>query len=130
MLNSDFKSDEVEKAKKRALTLKRSDIVCQRRSKKVTADKRTLTFVINRNDFMVREIKNILRNCQTDINELLGETEIIVAERKNGNIASTVFAKSSFSREQKYMKTDQKCNGKGCKTCKIMNLEKNFYCVE
>ena len=75
---------------------------------------------------MVKKIKALLKECQTDMARLLGKTKIIVAERRNGNIASTVFAKSSFSRNEDEIKENQKCNGKGCKSCQLMNLNKEF----
>ena len=127
LMSSDFKLDEVKNAKEKALKLKRSDVLCSRRNiKRSDKSNKTLTFVINRNGFMVKEIKGILRECQPDIDRLLGKTRIIVAERRNANIASTVFAKSSFSKEENQTKRNQKCNGKGCKTCEIMILEKEF----
>ena len=104
LLNGDFKQEEVENTKKRILLLKQSDIICPRTSTKKTDECKTLTFVINRNDFMVKKIKELLKECQTDIESLLGKTKIIVAERRNGNIASTVFAKSSFSRNEDELK--------------------------
>ena len=47
---------------------------------------------------MCRGIKKILEENKFDIDTLLGgPTRIIVAERRNCNIASLLFAKSSFS---------------------------------
>ena len=79
--------------------------------------------MINRNDYMVSEIKKLVKENQSDIDRLLGKTEVVVAERRNGNVSSSVFAKSSFSREEHFLKSNQKCNGRGCKSCKIMNLK-------
>ena len=59
-------------------------------------------------------------------NRLGGSTRIIVAERRNGNIASMLFAKSSFSQAVVPIGTDQKCEGgNGCKSCGMMNLKKH-----
>ena len=82
--------------------------------------------MINRNDFMARKIKQFIRDCQPDIDRLLGRTKVMVAERKNCNIGSAIFAKSSFSKEDSLTKTDQKCAGRACKTCQIMTLNKTF----
>ena len=50
---------------------------------------------------MGKKIKDILNECQSDIDELLGgSTRIIVTERKNNSTASMVFAKSSFAKER------------------------------
>ena len=87
LMSSDFKLDEVKNAKEKALKLKRSDVLCSRRNiKRSDKSNKTLTFVINRNGFMVKEIKGILRECQPDIDRLLGKTRIIVAEKRNANI--------------------------------------------
>ena len=76
---------------------------------------------------MCKSIKKILEENQHDINLLLGEpTRIIVAKRRNSNIASMLFAKSSFSQSITPVGTDQKCNGgNGCLTCGTMNLKKS-----
>ena len=73
---------------------------------------------------MSTKIKEILKGSSSDIEQLLGKTKLIVAERKNGNIASTVFAKSAFSKNNTVLKPDQKCRKRNCKSCEIMKLEK------
>ena len=81
---------------------------------------RQLTFVINRDDYMSKSIKNILDDNKYDIETLF------VAERRNSNIASMLFAKSSFSRCIVPVGTTQKCNkGNGRLCCDMMNLKKN-----
>ena len=40
------------------------------------------------------------------------------------NIASALFAKSSFSSEDRELNENQKCNGSGCMTCRLMNVAK------
>ena len=75
---------------------------------------------------MCKSIKKILQENQHDINALLGPTRLIVAERRNSNIASMLFAKASFSQNIVPVGRDQKCNGKnGCLTCETMNLKKS-----
>ena len=71
---------------------------------------------------MTKEIRGILKDNADDIDELLGKTRLIVAERRNSNIASAVFAKSAFSKNDAVLKDTQKCGKKNCKSCKIMNL--------
>ena len=82
--------------------------------------------MINRNDFMAKKLKEILNECHPDIERLIGKTKVMIAERKNCSIGSAVFAKSAFSKETAQPKKNQKCYGKGCKTCEIMNLNKTF----
>ena len=126
LINSGFKNDEIKNARDKAMLLNRHDILDPSKKKKVKpadADKK-LTFLIYRNDFMVKNIKRVVKECQPDIDRLIGKTRIVVAERRNGNIGSGVFAKSSFSRDNIELKENQKCKGRGCKTCDIMNLNK------
>ena len=49
---------------------------------------------------MVKNIKRVVKECQSDIDRLIGKTRIVVAERRNGDIGSCVFAKSSFSTQE------------------------------
>ena len=126
--NSGFKSQEIDDAKKKALTLNRNAILtADRRTNQKQNDHKQLTFLIKRDGFMVNEIKKLMTDCNPDIDRLLGtKTRIIVAERKNSSIASAVFAKSSFSKKVEPLKQDQKCNGgHGCMSCKIMTLQRS-----
>ena len=127
LVNSGFKAIEIQTAKEKALKLDRDVILSADRSQRPNepnTDKQ-LTFLINRDSFMCKEIKKIMKRYKPDIQRLLGEnTRVIVAERKNCSIASTVFAKSSFSRNVIELKEDQKCNnGNGCKSCEIMDMK-------
>jgi hypothetical protein len=54
-------------------------------------------------------------------------TKIIISERRNMNTASLLFGKSSFSNESRPKNTNQKCLGRNCKTCEIMNLEEKIH---
>ena len=125
--NSGYKEIEIELARKKALCLERKDLL--KPKKKETNDEvsqKQLTFSVNRNDHMSKEIKAILRESQSDIDKLLGgPTRLIVAERKNNSTASLVFAKSSFSKCIITEGRNQKCGGNGCMTCRVMSLKKN-----
>ena len=76
---------------------------------------------------MSKAIKKLMKDCNPDIDRLLGEeTRIIVDERKNSSIASAVFAKSAFSKNIDQLRETQKCNGGyGCKCCEIMKLKRS-----
>ena len=125
LFNSGFKDTEVKFARNIAENLKREDIVCSKRNARKSPDnEKTLTYMINRNEFMVTKIKEVIAECQPDIDRLLGKTKVLVAERRNCNVASTVFAKSSFSRAADQSKVNQRCNESRCKTCEMMNLKK------
>jgi hypothetical protein len=130
-IDSGYKQAEIDAAQEKALCLNREEILGNS-SRPIEAessnqDQRQLTFVINRNYHMCRSIKKILEENRCDIETLLGgPTRIIVAERRNSNIASMLFAKSSFSKNIVPIGLDQKCHGgNGCMTCGTMNLKKN-----
>ena len=121
--NSGFYDEEIENAKQKALALNRDEILFGEKKQTGSATDKQLTFLMNRNGFMCKEIKKVLKQCTPDIERLLGgKTRIIIAERKNSSIASTVFGKSSFSRLDIQPKDTQECNGSGCKSCDVMDL--------
>ena len=127
--NSGFLQMEIENAKEKALELDRKAILNadnDGRRKEACTDKQ-LTFMINRNGYMCKEIKRVIKECNPEIDRLLGtKTRIIIAERNNSSIGSEVFAKSSFSKAEDIIKDTQRCNnGNGCMTCDIMKLKKN-----
>ena len=128
LVNSGFKAQEISDAKIKALSLDRSAILTAGRNKGPQKNsQKQLTFLINRDDFMSKAIKKLMKNCNPDINKLLGtKTRIIIAERKNSSIASAVFAKSSFSKNLRELQETQECNGgHGRKCCEIMKLERS-----
>ena len=73
-----------------------------------------------------KKIRAILQENQSDIDKLLGgPTRLIVAEKRNNNTASLLFAKSSFSKCEIVEGENQKCGGhSGCMTCRVMTLPK------
>ena len=128
MRNSGYKNNEIEDAKKRALSLKRSDLLKLKKKSETSDDcdaQKQLVFSVNRNEQMSKHIRAILSNNQTDIDKLLGgPTRLIVAQRKQNSTASLIFAKSSFSKCIVKEAENQKCCVGGCLTCRVMNLPK------
>ena len=100
LVNSGFKVKEISDAKLKALNLDRTAILnADRQNYSRQNSQKKLTFLINRDGFMSKAIKKLMKDCNPDIDRLLGEeTRIIVAERKNSSISSAVFAKSAFSK--------------------------------
>ena len=128
-IDSGYKQTEIDVAREKALQLDRNEILSPARPVEdlPSQSSRQLTFVMNRNEYLCKSIKQILADNKHDIETLLGcPTRIIVAERRNNNIASMLFAKSSFSRNVIPVGIDQECKGgHGCLCCEMMNLEKN-----
>ena len=99
--DSGYKQAEIDIAKDKALKLDRNELLgTPKPSEELSSQSsRQLTFVMNRDGFMCKSVKKILYDNKDDIETLLGgSTRIFVAERRNSNIASMLFAKSSFSK--------------------------------
>ena len=112
-IDSGYKQTEIDVAREKALQLDRNEILSPARPGEDLPNQSScqLTFVMNRNEYLCKSIKQILADNKHDIETLLGcPTRIIVAERKNNNIASMLFAKSSFSRNVIPVGIDQECN--------------------
>ena len=127
LLDSGYREDEIENAKVKALQLDRSKILSPITAPSTEEGEKQLIFTINHDRHMNKKIKDILSDCQNEINQLLGgNVRLIVAERRNLNIASSLFAKSAFSKMEVKIKENQKCrqSGGGCKSCSLMNIEK------
>ena len=98
--NSGYQNDEISVARENAMKLNHSAILSQSERVVPQCSANQLIFTINRNQFMATQIKKIIHEYQEDIDELVGNpTRLIVAERRNANTASLLFAKSSFSKE-------------------------------
>ena len=96
-----MKNDEIKNARDKAMLLNTHDILVPSKKKVKPADTdKKLTFLIYHNEIMVKNTKRVVKECQSDIDRLIGKTRIVVAERRNGNIGSCVFAKSSFSTQE------------------------------
>ena len=127
LLDSGYNEKEIENAKLKAMQLDRRKILGSPSTPKAEEDKKQIIFTINHDRYMNKQIKEILSDNQNEINELLGgSTRLIVAERRNMNIASSLFAKSAFSKVETKMKEDQKCKSRGCMSCSLMNIEKTI----
>ena len=125
--DSGYKESEIENAQKKALDLNREQILSLNETPKTEDEKEQLIFTINHDHYMSKKIKEVLRVNQNNINELLGkDTRLIIAERRNMNIASALFAKSAFSREPVLRKEHQKCNKRRCMSCCLMNIPKKI----
>ena len=97
-----MKNDEIKNARDKAMLLNTHDILDPSKKKVKPADTdKKLTFLISHNDYNGKEYKESgERMSIRDIDRLIGKTRIVVAERRNGNIGSCVFAKSSFSTQE------------------------------
>ena len=108
LLDSGYREDEIENAKVKALQLDRTKILSPTTAPSTEEGEKQLIFTINHDRYMNKKIKDILSDCQNEINQLLGgNVRLIVAERRNLNIASSLFAKSAFSKMEVKIKENQ-----------------------
>ena len=129
-LNSGYKMHELLPAKIKALSLDRQTILGLD-TKPLIIDEQnindktpsTLNFVINQNPIIRSQISAILKNREADITLLLGPTKVILSEKGHRSTSKILFAKASFSAIHKPHNKDQKCRGKRCECCKIMDCD-------
>ena len=122
MINSGYQLHELLPAKIRALSLDRDTLLETPETDHKKVEPNTLTFVVNQNPLVKKELKSLITTKKDDLNRLIGDHRIIIAEKKHPSTAGILFAKSSFSSTPKIINSNQKCNAKRCKTCKIMEL--------
>ena len=81
----------------------------------------TLKFVIYQNQNVQKSLTSIIKDPQSDINRLLGDTRVVISGKSHSSTAQLLFAKGSFSRTIKVRNVSQKCWARGCKSCRIMD---------
>ena len=96
---------------KKALLIDRMDVLRNANldTSNSTTESDSLTFVINHDRIGSSQIRKLMKDNQEMINYLFGrEIKVIVAERRNPNTASLLFAKFGFAKEVRESHT-QKC---------------------
>ena len=130
---SGYSEKELVASKERALLIDRAEVLRKSaidNSDVPQRDSDSLTFVINHDKRGSAQIRKIIKENQEIINHLFGkEIKVVVAERRNPNTASILFAKSAFAQKMCEDKESQKCHSPfGCLTCPIINMPKTV-CV-
>ena len=67
----------------------------------------TLNFVIYQNQNVRKALTTIIKDPQSDINRLLGDTRVVISEKSHSSTAQLLFAKGSFSRTIKVWNVPQ-----------------------
>ena len=60
------------------------------------------------------------------IKELIGDTRVMFAIKKQGSIGNMMVQNKRLSIKENIMTNDQKCNAPGCKQCPLVNEERRF----
>ena len=125
-VDSGYAPDDLLVARDKALLLDRMDILrnASLDSPKPLTGSDSLTFVINHDRIGSSQIRKLMKDNQDMINYLFGkEIKVIVAERRNPNTSSLLFAKSGFAK--KLSDTDtQRCGSSLCMTCDVLDIDR------
>ena len=120
-IDSVYKPQELITAKERALD--RAVILSSHKQKiPETKTMAPLTYIINHDPHMASTLKSFIKDYSVQLKSLIGDIRIIIAERRNPNTASLLFGKSSFSKVLVPLEEHQRCDGRGCKSCKVVTL--------
>ncbi len=81
--------------------------------------KETITFPLFYFDGF-SEFKKIISDSSTELQQLIGETKIVMAVKKNPSIGNKLVKNKLFSTEQTQL-PNQKCNSTNCEQCPLVN---------
>ena len=116
-LSCGYNLPKLKAAKDRALSLNRSDLLNHSRP---AGDNAPLVFVTKYNA-NIQNVKAIINEFKTEFDRLVGDTDIIVACRRNANTSGLLFNKHGFSqRPIATTATNQRCGSTNCMMCPIM----------
>ena len=125
-VDSGYAPDDLLVARDKALLLDRMDILrnASLDSPKPLTGSDSLTFVINHDRIGSSQIRKLMKDNQEMINYLFGkEIKVIVAERRNPNTSSLLFAKSGFAKKLSGTDT-QRCGSSLCMTCDVLDIDR------
>ena len=110
-IRSGYKKEELELIEKRARE--------QSNTEKTTDDRDTITFpLFHFND--LNTFRKIIKDAETDLNGIIGDTKIVLAIKKNPSIGNSVVRNKMLSFEENQLE-NQKCGGPGCMQCPLLN---------
>ena len=69
----------------------------------------------------LKDFKKILTDSKSDIQTLIGDTEIVVAIKKNPSIGNTVVKNKQLCNEEIEL-VNQQCNATNCLQCPLVNM--------
>ena len=69
----------------------------------------------------INELKKIISDSSTELQQIVGETRIVMAIKKNPSIGNKLVKNKVFSMEQTLL-PNQKCNSTNCAQCPLVNM--------
>ena len=121
-LKSGYDPQSLRSAKDKVLSLNRNDLILKNTVNGEQENSvRNMVVTIQFDPSLKKVLKDFSMKNRVLVNELLGETNIIVAERRMENIGNMLFQKSSVSRSERPMGTNQRCSSNRCLTRENVN---------
>ena len=118
--NSGYKEDELQTMKERAL-IKSTD----RQTQTPDDTKEELVFPLHYFD-KLKDFKGVVNSLKTEFNELIGNTRIMFAVKKQSSIGNMLVQNKQLSTKHNSAQNGQKCNATGCRQCPLVNSKNHF----
>ena len=112
--NSGYKTDDLTKLKERATTKAASP-----NTNTTDTENETLVFPVHYFEG-VAELKSVVASLENQIKELIGDTKVMFAMRKNSSIGNCLVRNKQLSMNKNTIES-QKCNARGCRQCPLVN---------
>ena len=121
-LKSGYDLHSLRRAKDKILSLNRNELI-SKNTVNFEQDNsvKTMVVTIQFDPSFKKVLKDFWEKNRVLVTEILGETNIIVAERRMENLGNMLFQKSSFSRSERPTRSNQKCNASRCLTRENVN---------
>ena len=118
--NSGYKQDELLTMKEKALAK-----FADNRARITDDTKEELTFPLHYFN-KLEEFKTVVNSLKTEFNELIGNTRIMFAVKKQSSIGNMLVKNKELSSNLNTTQIGQKCNAPGCRQCPLVSPENRF----
>ena len=74
----------------------------------------------------LKDFKAVVHSMNNEIKELIGDTRVMFAIKKQGSIGNMMVQNKQLSIKPNTIANDQKCNAPGCRQCPLVNKERRL----
>ena len=74
----------------------------------------------------LKDFKTVVHSMNNEIKELIGDTRVMFAIKKQGSIGNMMVQNKQLSIKPNTIANDQKCNAPGCRQCPLVNKERRL----
>ena len=71
----------------------------------------------------INQFKELIRNLKDDFEQLIGDTRVMIATKKESSIENTLVRNKRLCMETVEPNQNQKCNAPGCRQCPLVNTQ-------